>query len=259
MTFYEAALLILEKEGKPLHFKDITERAVSDKLLSHVGKDPEAVMYSRLAAMARRKGDRKVIATQVGTFGLLDWGLAEDLAALDAKVLPEPDETEPPLRPRERHPLPLSQVKAARAERAAAERTEKDRSERGDRKRRDDDKAARKGNRLPELVFELLSQASGPMAALDVAAGSWRIADDPQPVPDASDGGSIWPATGDRLVKALDVPVWNLLNSSPYWLYRRAGETCPWYPSMRLFRQEREGDWDDVFAKLPCSSVHSVC
>ena len=52
-----------------------------------------------------------------------------------------------------------------------------------------------------------VSEPRNRVAALDVAAGSWRIADDPQPVPDASDGGSIWPATGDRLVKALDVPV----------------------------------------------------
>lgn len=45
------------------------------------------------------------------------------------------------------------------------------------------------------------------VAAFDFAGGSWRVADDPQPVPDASDGGSIWPATGDALVTALDVPV----------------------------------------------------
>lgn len=45
------------------------------------------------------------------------------------------------------------------------------------------------------------------VAALDVATGAWRIADDPQPVPDMSDGGSIWPAVGDALVDALAVPV----------------------------------------------------
>lgn len=52
-----------------------------------------------------------------------------------------------------------------------------------------------------------VSEPRNRVAALDVATGNWRIADDPQPVPDSSDGGSIWPATGDRLVKALDVPV----------------------------------------------------
>jgi len=37
--------------------------------------------------------------------------------------------------------------------------------------------------------------------------GSWCVADDPQPTPDASDGGSIWPAVGDEIVRAFGVPV----------------------------------------------------
>ncbi len=28
------------------------------------------------------------------------------------------------------------------------------------------------------------------------------------------------------------------------------GETTPWYPSMRLFRQERRGDWAGVAARI---------
>lgn len=157
MTFFEAALHILEKEGKPLSFKFITEKAVADKLLSHVGKDPEATMYYRLAAMAKRKGDRKVVATEPGTFGLLDWGIVEDPKALEAQVLPVPDETEPPLRPRERHPIP---------------RTDHVRlSGRGERRKHQEDREKRrKLQSLPELTFEVLSQAGGPMAAVDVAA-----------------------------------------------------------------------------------------
>jgi lysophospholipase L1-like esterase len=53
----------------------------------------------------------------------------------------------------------------------------------------------------------VVADARDRVAALDVAAGAWRIADDPQPVPDSSDGGSIWPAVGDALVGKLDVPV----------------------------------------------------
>ncbi len=37
--------------------------------------------------------------------------------------------------------------------------------------------------------------------------GRWQVADDPQPAPDRSDGGSIWPPVGDRLAEFLDVPV----------------------------------------------------
>jgi ribonuclease E len=157
MTFFEAALHILEKEGKPLSFKFITEKAVTDKLLSHVGKDPEATMYWRLAAMAKRKGDRKVVATEPGTFGLLDWGIVEDPKALEAQVLPVPDESELPLRPRERHPIP---------------RTDHVRlSGRGERRKHQEDREKRrKLQSLPELTFEVLSQAGAPMAAVDVAA-----------------------------------------------------------------------------------------
>jgi len=156
MTFFEAALHILEKEGKPLTFKFITEKAVADKLLSHVGKDPEATMYYRLAAMAKRKGDRKIVATEPGTFGLLDWGILEDPKALDINPLPQPDESEVPLRPRERHPIPRGEnVRIAG---------------RGERHKRHEDRDRKKKlQTLPELAFDILAQHGSPMPAVDLA------------------------------------------------------------------------------------------
>lgn len=50
-----------------------------------------------------------------------------------------------------------------------------------------------------------------------------------------------------HLAGSLGRPVWNLLGSRPYWLYLHEREDSPWYPSMRLFRQPRHGDWDSVF------------
>jgi len=44
------------------------------------------------------------------------------------------------------------------------------------------------------------------VVAFDLAS-QWRIAHDPQPTPDGSDGGSIWPAFGDALLPGLRVPV----------------------------------------------------
>ena len=55
MTFYEAALRVLEAAGQPLNSVEITERSITQGLLSHVGKTPEQTMLSRLAAMARRE------------------------------------------------------------------------------------------------------------------------------------------------------------------------------------------------------------
>ncbi|MBM4003908.1 MAG: sialate O-acetylesterase [Planctomycetes bacterium] len=45
------------------------------------------------------------------------------------------------------------------------------------------------------------------IAAYDPATHSWRVAEDPQPAPDGSDGGSIWPAVGDLLLPSLRVPI----------------------------------------------------
>jgi Tfp pilus assembly protein PilF len=46
---------------------------------------------------------------------------------------------------------------------------------------------------------------------------------------------------------ALGRPVWVLLNFVPYWLWQSTRSTCPWYPSLRLFRPKLWNDWDGVF------------
>jgi tetratricopeptide (TPR) repeat protein len=49
---------------------------------------------------------------------------------------------------------------------------------------------------------------------------------------------------------ALGVPVWLALSRAPDWRWGLSGETTPWYPSMRLFRQGQLGDWRSVFASM---------
>ena len=53
MTFLEAAIEILRTERDPLHFAEITKRAVDRKLLSHVGRDPETAMQTCLNSAVR--------------------------------------------------------------------------------------------------------------------------------------------------------------------------------------------------------------
>ncbi len=53
-----------------------------------------------------------------------------------------------------------------------------------------------------------------------------------------------------HLAGALGRPVWLALNHVPDWRWQMRGQICPWYPTMRLFRQQREGDWGGVFAEL---------
>ena len=45
------------------------------------------------------------------------------------------------------------------------------------------------------------------VVAFDSAKQSWAVANDPQPVFDGSDGGSIWPPLGDALTKEFGVPI----------------------------------------------------
>jgi len=53
-----------------------------------------------------------------------------------------------------------------------------------------------------------------------------------------------------HLAGALGLPVWTLVPFIPDWRWGSAGETTPWYPNMRLFRQCTIGDWDDVIARV---------
>lgn len=53
-----------------------------------------------------------------------------------------------------------------------------------------------------------------------------------------------------HLAGGLGVPVWTLLSAAPDWRWFTKREDCPWYPSMRLFRQKTLGDWDSVMARV---------
>ena len=53
-----------------------------------------------------------------------------------------------------------------------------------------------------------------------------------------------------HLVGALARPVWTLLPFAPDWRWLLGRDDSPWYPTMRLFRQARPGDWHDVFDRV---------
>jgi ADP-heptose:LPS heptosyltransferase len=49
-----------------------------------------------------------------------------------------------------------------------------------------------------------------------------------------------------HLAGALGVPTWVLLPFAPNWRWLLERSDSLWYPSIRLFRQTREGDWQSV-------------
>jgi tetratricopeptide (TPR) repeat protein len=53
-----------------------------------------------------------------------------------------------------------------------------------------------------------------------------------------------------HLAGALGVPVWVALPLMPDWRWLLHREDSPWYPTMRLFRQEKAGDWESVFHRI---------
>ncbi|HET7753532.1 MAG TPA: HTH domain-containing protein [Anaeromyxobacteraceae bacterium] len=161
MTFTEAAIEVLRREGKPLHFKKIAEIAVRDSLLDHIGKIPEEVMGGQLANHCRLpRSDRAVAVVQPGTFALVEWGLDEDPQGLDGIVEPPP-ENELPYRPRERHPIPSKEM--ARSVGRGAEQ----------RARRREEGEERRGRRFPppaEVAFEILAGADHALSLAEIAS-----------------------------------------------------------------------------------------
>jgi len=53
-----------------------------------------------------------------------------------------------------------------------------------------------------------------------------------------------------HLAGALGVPVWLLNRHGSEWRWGLAGETTPWYPTMRIFRQRDAASWDGVLSEV---------
>jgi tetratricopeptide (TPR) repeat protein len=60
-----------------------------------------------------------------------------------------------------------------------------------------------------------------------------------------------------HLAGALARPVWTLLPLAPDWRWQLDRDDTPWYPTMRLFRQSKRGDWGDVVARV-CRGIQKM-
>jgi ADP-heptose:LPS heptosyltransferase len=58
-----------------------------------------------------------------------------------------------------------------------------------------------------------------------------------------------------HLAGALGVPAWVGLKHVPDWRWFMHRADCPWYPSLRLFRQPATGDWASVFGAMEAELI----
>jgi len=93
MTFLEAAIELLRQAGRPLHFKELTERAIAQKLLDHLGRTPELTMQARLAQETKKGHMTLLVREKPGVFGLRQY---EKPRTLPPAAAPTPAEGEAP-------------------------------------------------------------------------------------------------------------------------------------------------------------------
>ena len=61
-----------------------------------------------------------------------------------------------------------------------------------------------------------------------------------------------------HLAGALGRPVWLMLPNAPDWRWLLDREDSPWYPTARLFRQRKEGDWLGVAREVAAALAQMV-
>jgi restriction system protein len=80
MTFLDAAHEILKQVGQPLHYREITKRALEQGFIESKGKTPEATMNAQLAVNIKRAEEggppSRFVRAGRGIFGLREWGEA---------------------------------------------------------------------------------------------------------------------------------------------------------------------------------------
>jgi len=112
--------------------------------------------------------------------------------------------------------------------------------------------------RVPQVAFFSLQRGAGWEQLEDLPAGL-EIVDLEQPDGDILDTTAAIlnldlvisiDSMVAHLAGALARPVWVLLGCAPDWRWLLERTDSPWYPTARLFRQARSGDWEPVIEGL---------
>jgi len=62
-----------------------------------------------------------------------------------------------------------------------------------------------------------------------------------------------------HLAGAMGAKVWLVIPFAPDWRWLQHRTDSPWYPTARIYRQEKTGQWDDVFIRVKNDLVNLVC
>jgi tetratricopeptide (TPR) repeat protein len=93
------------------------------------------------------------------------------------------------------------------------------------------------------------ARGRAPLALRDMTAGVRSFADTAALVAGLDLTISVDTAVA-HLAGAMGMPVWTLLPYAADWRWEPDGPSSRWYPSMRLFRQQRRGDWGEVMERV---------
>lgn len=107
----------------------------------------------------------------------------------------------------------------------------------------------------------------GPETAQIEALGLQHLITEPSPLTDFSDTAHALQQvdlliTVDtsiaHLAGAIYMPVWVLLPKAPDWRWLLDRDDTPWYPSMRLFRQQTDANWSAVIARIKTALLQAM-
>jgi hypothetical protein len=104
--------------------------------------------------------------------------------------------------------------------------------------------------RLVTLMKEAPAGELEAAGAADVGAAGWSDFADTAAVVANLDLVVTVDTAVAHLAGALGVPLWLALPFAPDWRWGLGRADSPWYPSARLFRQERRGEWGAVFQRI---------
>lgn len=164
MTFLEAAIQILQGSDEPLHITEIARLAVERKLLSHVGRDPEAAMRSCLNSAVRGKAHGGlVMRSKPGHFRLRP--------GVEVPELPDPPtEAEPPPEPKAKAKAKKTAKKSSATKSTASKKVSKNKKKAAKISKRPKKSASRSRKKVePEASEDAASPDMGEVEATVVA------------------------------------------------------------------------------------------